>query len=730
MGAALGDVEPREERRRVERAGDLARAAADAVHELALRDDRRDLVAARLVARPDDLVEVERLAGQEHVAVELRRREAQVEAARLVLQVARVLGLEPAEHRVGRHARQAAAAVRCAAAPARRPPATARPRRCASASSSLASVAHASMRRPGWSGESSLRPEVVAGVDGGTSSSSFICSSAPSAAGVVERVRHGQRERRPARWRARAPRRRALRGVQQLAPPAPARCSPSTRAPSCSRVRSTRVPATTTVSGCSSHAARRLARRREARRRRPRAGSGLPVRASPVARRRRLDVRGARQPAPAPRRRRREPEHAHGSTARPQRTASRGAFLDIDLACTAQAVSCYLAPPSPWASPSASSACPTSASRRSSTRSRPRRPRRPTIPSAPSSRTSASSWCPTRASQALDGVVHADRIVPATIDFVDIAGLVRGRAKGEGLGNQFLAHIREVDAVVQVARCFEDANVVHVENRVDPVADIATVTTELCLKDLDTVQKRARQGRARWPRRTTRSRSSRSRCASALGQAPRRRASPRAPSSSPTTPTRPASSREMHLLTAKPTFYIANVDEASLAQPRGQPALPGAPEARGGRGRARRPHLRRARGADRRARPRRPPRVPRERRPQGAGPARGHPHRLRAAGPHHVLHRRQDGGARLDDRRRGAKAPQAAGVIHTDFEKGFIKAEVIWWEDFVKLGGEAKCREAGKLGHRGQGVRRARRGRDALPVQRVRGLPRLESRGR
>ena len=92
--------------------------------------------------------------------------------------------------------------------------------------------------------------------------------------------------------------------------------------------------------------------------------------------------------------------------------------------------------------------------------------------------------------KALDDVVHADRIVPTAIEFVDIAGLVRGASKGEGLGNQFLAHIREAAAIVQVARCFEDANIVHVENRVNPVGDIETVTTELELADLEAVTKR------------------------------------------------------------------------------------------------------------------------------------------------------------------------------------------------------------------------------------------------
>src|SRR5262245_32113712 len=96
---------------------------------------------------------------------------------------------------------------------------------------------------------------------------------------------------------------------------------------------------------------------------------------------------------------------------------------------------------------------------------------------------------------ALVALFHPPKVVPAAIQFVDIAGLVRGASKGEGLGNQFLSHIREVDAIAHVVRCFEDPNVIHVENKVDPLADIATITTELCLKDLDTVEKRAERSR-------------------------------------------------------------------------------------------------------------------------------------------------------------------------------------------------------------------------------------------
>src|ERR1700681_4798888 len=154
--------------------------------------------------------------------------------------------------------------------------------------------------------------------------------------------------------------------------------------------------------------------------------------------------------------------------------------------------------------------------------------------------------------QSLDAVVHADRIVPATIDFVDIAGLVRGAHKGEGLGNQFLAHIREVDAIVQVARCFADTNVAHVEHRVDPPAAIETLATELCLKDLETVSKRGDRAR-----KMLKTNSAVEKLALEICDDLAKHLDLGKPARTFPVPDHPDAAdilREMHLLTAKPTF--------------------------------------------------------------------------------------------------------------------------------------------------------------------------------
>jgi GTP-binding protein YchF len=301
--------------------------------------------------------------------------------------------------------------------------------------------------------------------------------------------------------------------------------------------------------------------------------------------------------------------------------------------------------------------------------------------------------------QAIDGVIHSDRIVPATIDFVDIAGLVRGAHKGEGLGNQFLAHIREVDAVVQVARCFEDANVVHVENRVDPVADIETVTTELCLKDLDTVQKRLDKAR-----KMAKSSSALEKLAVEVCEPLSAHLDAGKPARTfkiPEAADAPGIVAEMHLLTAKPTFYIANVDEGSLGKLEGNAHYQKLLKYAAGEGAPVAPicasleaQIAELDPADR---------------PEFLASAG-----LKEPGLNLVVRTGYEllglmtyftagkPEVRAWNIRRGWKAPQAAGVIHTDFEKGFIKAEVIWWEDLVKLGSESKCRDAGKLAIEGK----------------------------
>ncbi len=300
--------------------------------------------------------------------------------------------------------------------------------------------------------------------------------------------------------------------------------------------------------------------------------------------------------------------------------------------------------------------------------------------------------------EALTRLFEPKSRVPTTIRFVDIAGLVRGASKGEGLGNQFLSHIREVDAVAHVVRCFEDPNVTHVEGRIDPVADVATIQTELCLRDLDTVQKRLDRAR-----KQSKSGDPLERAAVSLCERLAEHLDAGKPVRSLVIEDEKERTifRELWLLTAKPTFYVANVDEASLEKLDANPHLAALLALAAGEGAevvpicaALEAQIAELDPADR---------------PEFLASVG-----LVEPGLNQVI---RTGYSLLglitfltagkDECRawtveKGATAPQAAGVIHTDFERGFIKAEVIWWEDLVTLGSEAKCREAGKLAIEGK----------------------------
>jgi GTP-binding protein YchF len=305
--------------------------------------------------------------------------------------------------------------------------------------------------------------------------------------------------------------------------------------------------------------------------------------------------------------------------------------------------------------------------------------------------------------QKLDSVIHAEKIVPTTINFVDIAGLVRGASKGEGLGNQFLSHIREADAIVQVGRCFEDANVIHVENKVDPVADIATVTTELCLKDLETVNKRLDKAR-----KASKGGDPKEKLAAVVCE----EIAAHLDQGKPARTLLPTASwgenvdaqlivREMWLLTAKPAFYIANIDEATIGNLSGNKHYTALEELAKSEGSFVVPVCAALEAQIAELDPKDRPEFL-----ESAG--------LKEPGLYAVIRAGYKllglltffTAGKVEVRawttKIGARAPQAAGVIHTDFEKGFIKAEVMWWEDLVSLGSEAKCREAGKLAIEGK----------------------------
>ena len=286
----------------------------------------------------------------------------------------------------------------------------------------------------------------------------------------------------------------------------------------------------------------------------------------------------------------------------------------------------------------------------------------------------------------LAGIGKSRQIVPTSLEFVDIAGLVRGASKGEGLGNQFLANIREVDAVVHVLRCFEDTDVTHVEGSVDPVRDAETVDTELMLADLDSLEKRR-------PGLEKRARGGDKEAAATLALL-----GPLIAGLSDGTPARgifpPEQLRTLQLMTGKPVLYVANVEEASAAT--------------GNTFSARVAEMARAQGAGCvvvsaaiEAEISQLPDADKAEFLAGLDLTDSGLDRVIRAGyallgliTYFTVGPKE---ARAWTITQGTKAPAAAGVIHGDFERGFIACETIGYDDYVALGGEQGAKEAGKM---------------------------------
>jgi GTP-binding protein YchF len=293
-------------------------------------------------------------------------------------------------------------------------------------------------------------------------------------------------------------------------------------------------------------------------------------------------------------------------------------------------------------------------------------------------------------------IAKSAKTIPTQLSFVDIAGLVRGASKGEGLGNQFLGNIREVDAIVHVLRCFENDDIQHVENKVDPIADAETVETELLLSDLESLEKRVPAAQKKAAQGDKESKL----IASVLGQALELLREGK-----PARLTKPADEeeqrvfRQAQLLTAKPVLYVCNVEEEAAAEGNAfsarvfeKAAAEGASavivsaaieaELVGMESEERLDFLKEMGLSE-------------------TGLARI----IRAGyelldlltfftvGPKE---------ARAWTVHKGAKAPEAAGEIHSDMQRGFIRAETIAYDDFVSLGGEAAARDAGKLRQEGK----------------------------
>lgn len=290
------------------------------------------------------------------------------------------------------------------------------------------------------------------------------------------------------------------------------------------------------------------------------------------------------------------------------------------------------------------------------------------------------------------------RLIPTTVEIVDIAGLVKGASKGEGLGNKFLANIRETDAILHVLRCFDDDNITHVDGSVNPVRDKEIIDTELQLKDLETIESRIqkvqKQAQTGGDKQAKLAYQVLSKYKEALDEGRNAR------SVSFETKDEQQLARELFLLTAKPVMYVCNVDEASALT--GNRYVEAVCEA--------------VKDEDAEIL------VVAAKIESEIAELESYEERqmfldeigLKESGvsrlikaAYHLLNLQTYFTAGSDEVRawtflRGSKAPQCAGIIHTDFEKGFIRAEVIKYEDFVRLGSEQAVKEAGKMSVEGK----------------------------